>query len=189
MNRNYVKIEKPNNLKTKRYIIDNVLPEMVFDSISSFVMGSDLFWNLIVGTVNEGESDDWRFTNAVYHSKSGFTSNKFSQFSPIFDFLHIQNLITVKLNCDIYTRIPEQREFHTDNVLYSDFAFTSILYFNDCNGKTIFEDGTEIESRRNRMIIFNSHQKHAGISQTDVPRRYLMNINFQSTEIPIGKEF
>ena len=108
MNLNYVKIDKPDNLKTKRYIIDNVLPEIVFDNISSFVMGSNIFWNLIVGTVNEGESDDWRFTNTVYHSKSGFTSNKFSQFSPIFDFLHIQNLITVKLNCDIYTRTPEQ---------------------------------------------------------------------------------
>ena len=44
-------------------------------------------------------------------------------------------------------------------------------------------------TKRNRMIIFNSHQKHAGISQTDVPRRYLMNINFQSTEIPMGEEF
>ena len=93
MNFNYVKIEKPNNLKTKRYIIDNALPEMIFNNISSFVMGSNIYWNLIMGTVNEGESDDWRFTNTVYHSISGFTSNKFSMFSPIFDFLHVQNLI------------------------------------------------------------------------------------------------
>ena len=50
MNRNYVKIEKPNNLKTKRYIIDNVLPEMVFDNVI-FVFG--------VGGKDKKNSSSW----------------------------------------------------------------------------------------------------------------------------------
>lgn len=184
----YIDIDKPKNLSGKRYIIDDVIPSNMFDSISNYVMGPLIDWNFNQGTVNPGDSD-WRFGNTIYHSKSGFKSSKYAQFGPIFDFLHIQTLITVKLNCDIHTIEPEQREFHTDNTLYSDFSFTSILYFNDCNGKTIFEDGTEIQSKRNRMIIFNSFERHAGITQTDEPRRYLMNINFLTNEIPIGKEF
>lgn len=184
----YVDIEKPKNIKNKRYIIDNVIPETMFGCIEKYITGMDINWNYQQGTVNEGDSD-WRFSNVVYHSKSGFKSNKYAQFSPIFDFLHAQTLISVKLNCDIHTQIPEQRQFHTDNSFYGDFSFTAILYLNDCNGKTIFEDGAEIQSKRNRMIVFNSSERHAGVTQTDVPRRHLMNINYLANAMPVGEEF
>jgi hypothetical protein len=62
------------------------------------------------------------------------------------------------------------------------------MYFNDCNGKTIFKDGATVESKRNRMLIFNSEYEHAGITQTDEPRRYVLNTNFfaDPKTIPTG---
>jgi len=184
----YLEVEKPNKVKKTRYIIDNVFPNNIFGNIEEFVMGNNINWNYAQGTVNK-EDLDWRFTSTIYHSKSGFMSNRYQIFSPIFDFLHVQTLVNVKLNCDIYTQTPEQRFFHTDSSFYGDFSFTAILYFNDCNGKTIFEDGAEVQSKRNRMVIFNSSEKHAGVTQTDMPRRCLLNINFLANEIPIGTEF
>ena len=39
------------------------------------------------------------------------------------------------------------------------------------------------------MIVFNSSERHAGVTQTDVPRRYLMNINYLANAMPVGEEF
>ena len=63
----YVDIEKPKNIKNKRYIIDNVIPETMFGCIERYITGMDINWNYQQGTVNEGDSD-WRFSNVVYHS-------------------------------------------------------------------------------------------------------------------------
>ena len=102
----YVDIEKPKNIKNKRYIIDNVIPETMFGCIEKYITGMDINWNYQQGTVNEGDSD-WRFSNVVYHSKSGFKSNKYAQFSPIFDFLHAQTLISVSYT---HLTLPTNRE-------------------------------------------------------------------------------
>ena len=53
----YIDIDKPKNLSGKRYIIDDVIPSNMFDSISNYVMGPLIDWNFNQGTVNPGDSD------------------------------------------------------------------------------------------------------------------------------------
>ncbi len=55
---------------------------------------------------------------------------------------------------------------------------TGILYMNTNNGKTIFEDGEEIESVENRLIIFPASKFHAGTTHTDTRYRCLINLNW-----------
>ena len=54
----------------------------------------------------------------------------------------------------------------------------AIFYWNTNNGKTILEDGTEIDSVANRMLLFNAAEPHQSTSCTDAPARYNMNFNF-----------
>ena len=49
--------------------------------------------------------------------------------------------------------------------------------------KTIFEKGQEIESRENRLILFDGRLKHAGTTSTDSKRRILINFNYLNSEI------
>ena len=49
---------------------------------------------------------------------------------------------------------------------------------NDNNGYTLFEDGTKVESKENRVVIFDSQMRHAGIPCTDEKRRVVINFNF-----------
>jgi len=174
-----------------RYVIDNFLPQDIYDELEQLVTGQSFEWYLKTGTVDGHQTNfgDWRFLHVLFIQ--GFDTTKYyPNFKIIFDFLKPDVVMGAKINCDIYTSTPQQRGWHTDQNYNTESTFTSIMYFNDCNGKTIFkEDNVSIESRRNRMLIFNSGCEHAGITQTDTPRRYVLNINFftDPKKIPTGK--
>lgn len=162
-----------------RRVIDDFLPSEQYKNLEYLILGSNINWKLHNGTVGNTTSwGDWRFTHDVYHQLAALNTKHKPDFFPVFEHLDIKALISSKLNCDVYTVEPEQRPWHTDQLIHADCTFTSILYFNDCNGKTIFKDGFSVESKRNRMLIFNSEQEHAGVTQTNTPRRYLLNTNF-----------
>ena len=173
-----------------RYVIDDVLPPQIYLQLENIITGQQIEWFLKIGTASNQQtnSGDWRFITNVY--KQGQPPDKkYPYFSPIFDFLSPEALLGSKLNCDICTQTPQQRPWHTDQKYHTESTFTSIMYFNDCNGKTIFKDDVTVESKRNRMLIFNSEYDHAGITQTDEPRRYVLNTNFfaDPKTIPTGK--
>tara|TARA_B100001250_G_C19418220_1_gene622031 strand:+ start:50 stop:610 length:561 start_codon:yes stop_codon:yes gene_type:complete len=173
-----------------RYVIDDALPQDIYLELEDLITGEYIEWFLKIGTVGKQTNfGDWRFIYNVYQQGS-IPNQKYPYFKPVFDFLNPKALMGSKLNCDIYTQTPQQRPWHTDQPYNTESTFTSIMYFNDCNGKTIFkEDNVAIESKRNRMLIFNSGCEHAGITQTDEPRRYVLNTNFfaDPKTIPTGK--
>ena len=69
-----------------------------------------------------------------------------------------------------------------DGSYNSDFI-TMLIYLEDSNGYTQFKDTKEkIESKRNRALIFNSSIEHQTITQTDIPIRRNININFKEIQ-------
>ena len=69
--------------------------------------------------------------------------------------------------------------FHTDFPTDSDFKFTTgILYINDNDGYTIFENGEKVDSVRNRYVEFASDIRHSGSSCTNQKRRLVINFNY-----------
>ena len=64
---------------------------------------------------------------------------------------------------------------HTDNELDCN---TAVFYLNTNNGKTIFENKEEVESKKNRIVIFSSKLKHAATTHTDEKIRTVININY-----------
>jgi hypothetical protein len=69
--------------------------------------------------------------------------------------------------------------FHVDNPhLYDLEHNTCVLYLNDNDGGTLLEDGTFVESKFNRCVVFDGRMKHAPISHTNTARRIVLNYNF-----------
>jgi len=49
---------------------------------------------------------------------------------------------------------------------------------NTCDGYTLFEDGTKIESIANRLVTFPNGMKHTGTSTTNASFRMVINFNY-----------
>ena len=54
----------------------------------------------------------------------------------------------------------------------------AIFYVNTNNGVTVLEDGTEIESIENRLLLFDSSKEHSSTSCTDAKVRVNINFNY-----------
>tara|TARA_B100000519_G_scaffold129441_1_gene111809 strand:- start:10 stop:315 length:306 start_codon:yes stop_codon:yes gene_type:complete len=70
---------------------------------------------------------------------------------------------------------PEQA-WHTDWQI-STPSKTCVLYLNDNDGYTEFED-KKIDSVANTAVIFDTNIKHRGVSATNVDRRLVLNVSY-----------
>ncbi len=86
--------------------------------------------------------------------------------------------LRIKANCTTKTHEHEKSSFHIDLYDIIQEYETAIFYVNTNNGWTEFEDGTKVESVANRMVMFSGKTKHRGVSQTDIPFRYVINFNY-----------
>lgn len=71
---------------------------------------------------------------------------------PIVEKLSIASLIRIKVN--FYPR-TEEMKIHA---AHKDYPFDhngALFYVNSCDGYTVLEDGTKIESIANRVLVFN----------------------------------
>ena len=94
---------------------------------------------------------------------------------PYADRMNAISLMRIKANLNVATPEYITREFHTD---FNVKCTTAIAYMNDNNGYTLFEDGRKVQSKENRVVIFDSQIRHAGIPCTDEKRRVVINFNF-----------
>ena len=102
-------------------------------------------------------------------------SDFFYWMKPIFDSakMDIKSLVRVKANLYLRTNERIVHGYHTD---YPFECKTAIFSLNSNDGLTKFENGQEVESVENRMVIFNGLLKHTGTTCTNQKTR--MNINF-----------
>ena len=106
-------------------------------------------------------------------------------------FVNLNPLVLLRVKANLYYRedkvIPHG--FHIDiiNDKYPDSLKnkikTAVYFVNTCNGKVLFEDGTEIDSIANRIVSFPMKTLHTGTSCTDQPFRCVININYIGLDI------
>ena len=71
--------------------------------------------------------------------------------------------------------------FHRNTGYHSDYPnmTTSIFYVNTNNGWTQFEKGGKVKCVENRLVTFDSNQRHAGVTCTHPKRKVVINFNYE----------
>ena len=164
--------------KSKYSIIDNFLSDSEFVKIKDELMGKFFPWYCLE-TIAAADSDDGMYFTHKFYDASKITSKYFELLVPMFKRLEthyiIKALIRGKANCYLKTNETLRHDMHRDLT----FKHNGLIYsINNCNGATILEDGTQIPSKANRMLLFDSSRPHCSTSCTDEYRRVNLNFNY-----------
>lgn len=160
---------------------DNVLSKEQHELIKNTMLGDMFPWYYYpskVSDVKNTELDpryDFQFTHGFY-LKHAPKSQYISMIEPILEILNPSAIVRIKANL---TPVSDRLITYGYHVDYENFqGLTAIYYVNDNNGMTVFDDGTEIESKENRLLIFDSKIKHTGTSCTNQKVRCVINFNY-----------
>jgi hypothetical protein len=173
-------------MESEYKIIDNALNTNDFDILKDFVLGANFSWYFEENVVDPGwaiepltqDQKDWNFfsAHALFRDSTIVTSPDFwNIIQPILEILKPKALIRAKVNA--YTRTP--KIVHHAEHMDQDYDHTSaLLYLNTNNGLTVLENGTEIKSIANRLLLFNGSKPHHSTTCTDATRRVNLNFNY-----------
>jgi hypothetical protein len=160
-------------------IKDNFLDDVSFTQIQSvFIDNPNFPWFYSNGISELDTSSDvykFQFTHSLFKENQGIASDFFQYIKPLINQINPKVLIRVKANLGTPTPINLEGGYHTDIDLV---CKTAVFYLNENDGYTLFEDGTKVETKKNRFVSFDSHNKHTGVSQTNSRVRCVININY-----------
>jgi hypothetical protein len=162
----------------KIWVFDDFLPLKIFDSIKSAVYARDFPWyyaDAINGPdvqVEAGTLTDFQFIHIV-HDDHGFMSHHTHLFKPVFERLNLLALIRAKLNLNTVWGENTPSGFHKD---LGQPALSGILYLNDNDGLTVFQNGRSVEPKENRFLVFDSRLMHSGTKPTNSKRRIILSL-------------
>ena len=164
----------------KYQIIDNCISNEQLSTLQSVMLGGDFPWyfknykvasNLQANDVRH----DFQFIHNFYNEFSP-KSPFISAIEPIVTIINPSAIMRIKANLTTITDTVIEYPLHVDIKNFK--GSTAIFYVNNNNGYTIFEDGSRVESKENRLVIFDSTLLHAGTNCTDEKIRCVINFNY-----------
>ena len=155
-------------------IIDNLLSEKELELMKTIMMhNQDMPWYYNDYIASYRANDPmYYFTHNFFNE---YKSNWFYIVEPILNKIDHRVLIRCKANMYPSTPVITHHDPHVDLEYEHKGA---IFYINTNNGVTVLEDGTEIESIENRLLLFDSSKKHNSTSCTDAKVRVNINFNY-----------
>ena len=161
-------------------IIDNALARSDHYLIEHTLLGTALKWDYLPFVTYQNkdivdERHNFTFAHDFY-SDYAPRSEHFDVLRPVLKKLNAGAIMRIKANLHPITDSHVKFHLHTD--ANGSGCKTALYYVNDNNGYTVFEDGTQIESKANRLVIFDEHILHAGVTCTDQKVRCVINFNF-----------
>ena len=161
-------------------IIDNALDHESFIKIRNFMMNEcDWYFSDTIVSESGKQFPYSYFIHNIYQKYEDHTlhcSNSYQLLLPVLKILDPLAIVRIKANMYVNQNVFVEHETHIDSS--REEVKSAILYINTNNGKTIFLDGTEIESVENRLIIFNANVPHRSTNCTDDFRRININFNY-----------
>ena len=166
-------------------LIEHFLPNKEFNNLQQFFMGPYIPW-ILNNTITNSETSivsGYQFTHTFHNNADLLLEQPESQFKPFLrNFLwklRPSNIFRVKANLRPSTTEIEGSGFHSDLPVKYVQCKTAIYYINTCNGYTEFEkDHTQVRSVANRLIVFDSSDRHMGTTCTDKNVRVVLNVNY-----------
>ena len=156
-------------------IFKNFLPKKDFNKLKNYIM-SDYFPWYYNDFVLEKKDNFFQFT-FVFLDEKGINCSK--------EIMNIINIVLSKIKYNKLTAVKANLLTKTKNIIEHGFHIdqnigtTGILYLDNSNGYTKFENGKKIKSEENKYVEFDSTLKHTGSSCTDEKRRIVINFNYQ----------
>ena len=159
-------------------VIDNFLPEELFESIQSHFMGHILPWyyQSAVADLYAEKDPPFYFTHCLFVDYKA-NSAAFDLIYPIIQKIQPMALIRIKANLYPNSNTGEiiEHDWHKD---FPTEHKAAIFYINTNNGFTILEDGTKIESVANRLLKFDGSSLHKSTTCTDQKTRVNIGFNY-----------
>ena len=157
-------------------VYNNFLSKTDFNELKKILLSVNFPYYFQISKVSDGDGF-FQFTH-IFYQNHNISSDYCDNLNPILDKLNVVSLMRIKANLQTKDSKIRTSAMHTDWPNPLDNQKTGIFYMNTNNGKTIFEDGEEINSVENRMIIFPASRRHAGTTHTDTMYRCLINFNW-----------
>jgi len=157
-------------------IVDDYLPIDQYQNIADEIVKNNNFPLYVLNGVSGfGKADGYYFMHLMYDNGEP-RSNKLPLISPFLNKMEWFAIRRIKVNFYPTTKEIQKHGWHVD---YKFPHKGAIYYLNTNDGKTILEDGTEIDSVANRMLFFDPSIKHRSTTCTnDSHGRYNINFNF-----------
>lgn len=155
-------------------IIKNFLQKDLFLELKEILMSDSIAWYWKPHMT----TNDSYFFNHCFFSKNTVQSSLYNRFIiPMLNSLNCKSVSEVRANLMLKKEKRYTSNFHVDRDY---LCKTAILYINTCNGYTILKKDKKIKVNciENNILIFDSQIEHAGVSQTDVDRRIVINFNY-----------
>lgn len=157
-------------------IRDNFLNHEDFRTIKAIMTSTDFPWYYMDYKVDKGDND-YQFCHSFYKEFQP-QSNMINLLEPIINKIGMNAIRRIKANMTMKDEEIKASNLHTDFPNGFTNSKTGILYLNTNNGKTVFEDGTEVESVENRFVSFPTIMQHYGTTHTDSKYRIVINFNW-----------
>lgn len=166
----------------KHEVIDNFLDEEYFDSLASLFTDKEKRGNVVmpwyfasnVSSLDVVEKNIFFMYHNLYNNNQPM-SEFFEYLFPVLEKLEVKCLMRIKANLYPHTAILHEHPAHMD---YEYSHSAAILSLNTCDGYTMLEDGTKIESVANRILLFDASKKHCSTTTTNESARINININY-----------
>lgn len=176
-------------------VIDNFLDNDIAENLENTILWGTFRWSCGRSVTADNYSTtviidplyDIQLVNLIYakHFKNPKNEreveNDYKLILPFMKKLNIKTkqLIRIKVNATLCKETVMKSGWHTD-VLQSEngHGMTAIYYINTNNGKTLFKTGEEIESIKNRIVIFPNNFPHTPQYHTNTPMRGVINFNW-----------
>lgn len=162
----------------KYEVVDNFLPKSEYEKIYDVIMKSHQFPWFYEPNISffEKASRDYLFYLVhIFYINNKSNSFYFNILDNLLIKLQPRALIRIKANFYPNQNTKKLNEPHIDFPYSHNGAVYSI---NTCNGGTIMEDGTLIESIANRIVFFDAGKTHDSLNCTDAKARVNINFNY-----------
>ena len=156
------------------------LPRDEFDLMVAKMVDTIPWW---MGKIHYDTPDNiHRNMQMVHYFYEHHTPNKqtVELIYPILQKLQPCAIIKIKANLVMATDTIVEHGLHRDveDAEHLSDLKTSILYLNDNDGYTMFEDGTKVQSVANTMVTFPNDIRHTGSTCTNSNCRLVLNFNY-----------
>lgn len=163
---------------------DNFLSPDEFEELQKTIFHYSFAWfyrntQVSIGVNDENPTDFW-FSHVFYEELQPCSPYYDTHIKPIFNKLGACAVSNARANMLVNRGERIESPKHYD-YRYEGKGKTAILYLNTCNGYTVLDTGEKeikVDSKENRLLVFDSLLEHKAVSQTDTPQRVVINFNY-----------